>query len=124
MSDAQHEDDPPSLDGLDLITQRNDLAVELRATHAECLTAGRKHARIENEFRRARAIATTRLREEGTPVTIIDKLLYNDPDVALLRLESDMADVEYKVALEALNVVKLLYRSAEEDVKRDWSTQS
>ena len=123
MSDAQYEDGP-SFDGLDLVSQRNDLAAELRATHSECLAAGRKFARLENEYRHARAIATTRLREEGTPVTIIDKLMYNDPDVAMLRLESDMAEVEYKVALEALNVVKLLFRSAEEDVKRDWSSQA
>ena len=118
-----HDDELPDFDGIDLVSQRNDLAAELRVALSECLEAGREHASLSNEFRRARGLATAQLREAGTPVTIIDKLLYNDPDVALLRLKCDMAEVEYKVAFEAVNVVKLLLRSAEEDVKRDWSTQ-
>ena len=123
MSDDGYADELPDFDGIDLVSQRNDLEAELRVTLAECLEAGREYASVANEFRRARGLATAQLRESGTPVTVIDKLLYNDPDVANLRLRCDMAEVEYKVATEAVNVVKLLLRSAEEDVKRDWSTQ-
>lgn len=119
----EYDDELPAFDGVDLVSQRNDLAVELRTALAECLETGREYARLANEFRRARGLATAQLRESGTPVTIIDKLLYNDPEVATLRLKCDMAEVEYKVATEAVNVVKLLLRSAEEDVKRDWSAQ-
>jgi hypothetical protein len=117
------DDEPAVPDGIAMLSQRNDLAAELRTTLDECYKAGQEHARAENAYRVARAKLTLKMREAGTPVTLIDKLVFNDEEVALLKLKADMADVSYRVALEALNVVKLLLRSAEEDVKRDYSSQ-
>jgi hypothetical protein len=116
-------DEPFVPDGVTMYAQRDNLAAELRATLDDCFRTGYDHAIADNKYRVARAKLTRDMRESGTPVTLIDKLIFNDEEVAMLKLKSDMSDVKYKVTLEALNVVKILVRQAEGDINRDYSSR-
>jgi hypothetical protein len=60
------------------------------------------------------------LRDLGHPVTIIGDIARGNRDIAELRLKRDIAETEYNVALEFINVTKLQIRILENQIGREW----
>lgn len=61
----------------------------------------------------------TILKEEGTPTTLIDKLVYGDSNVAAKREERDIAEVTYKANLEAIGSIKMQMKAIEALINKD-----
>lgn len=54
------------------------------------------------------------------PVTLIDKVIYGEEEVANLRFERDVAEAVYKANQESINVLKLNLRILEGTLQREW----
>ena len=54
------------------------------------------------------------------PITLIDKVIYGQKEVAELRFKRDSAEVMYQVALEKINVTKLQIKILQNQVDKEW----
>ena len=106
---------------MDLVNQQQALLKQLSATITELETNGRKLAEAEMEYKIVLNQHVLALRNEGTAVTLIDKIAYGVKEVAQKRLERDIAETMYNVAREKINGIKLKIRINEEQIKREWS---
>ena len=60
-------------------------------------------------------------RANGTPVTIIADLCKGDKEIATLKIQRDIAEVDYKANLEAINVYKKVIDVRREQINREWN---
>ena len=84
-------------------------------------TRGRVYAQAERDYKVALAKKMLIERDKGMPVTIIGDVCRGDPDIADLRFERDVAEADYKTAMEAINSYKLQMRILENQISREWS---
>ena len=80
---------------------------------------GRERAKAEHDYR----VALKKIlieRDKGTPVTVISDLCRGSAEIADLRFKRDCAEVNYKSALEAINIYKLQIRLLENQIEREW----
>ena len=67
-------------------------------------------AKKESEYKKAVTKKSLELRAEDTPVTLIQLTIYGYEDIALLRLERDIAQTKYNANVEYINTLKLQLR--------------
>lgn len=109
---------------MDLVNQQQALLKQLSATINELEANGRELAQKEMDYKIVLNQHILTLRENGTAVTLIDKVAYGIKEVAQKRLERDIAETMYNVAREKINGIKLKIRINEEQIKREWSNAS
>ena len=101
-------------DEIDLRQRELDIAVRsLRKT-------GTEYANAERNYKKALRKKALELRDGGMPVTLIDKVIYGEEEVANLRFERDVAEAVYKANQESINVLKLNLRILEGTLNREW----
>lgn len=61
-----------------------------------------------------------KLRDEGMPIGMIDKVCYGIPSVAEARFQRDVAEAVYKANQEAINSIKLQIRILNDQLDREW----
>ena len=81
---------------------------------------GTEYAQAERAYKVKLREECLKLRDQGMPVTLIDKICYGIPSVAELRFKRDIAEVVYKANLEAINSYKLQMRLIEAQISREW----
>ena len=106
--------------GADLINEIQQKSNQLTTAITELKKRGRIKSITESEYRVAMATKLLELRDLGHPVTIIGDLARGNRDIADLRLKRDIAETEYNVALEYINVTKLQIRILENQIGREW----
>lgn len=107
------------MDGLQAINELNELNTRLKAQIKAVGDFGRKWAKAEYDYNVALASATLRLKDEGVPATLIDKMVKGK--VAKEKLELSTAEVMYKTAMEAVNGTKLQIRVLDNQIAREWA---
>ena len=81
---------------------------------------GTEYAQAERAYKVKLREECLKLRDQGMPVTLIDKICYGIPSVAELRFKRDNAEVVHKANLEAINSYKLQMRLIEAQISREW----
>ena len=81
---------------------------------------GRELAKAERDYKVTLSTQALRLRADGMPVTLIDKVIYGMPEVADLRFKRDIAQSLYDANREAINSIKLQIRVLEGQIRQDW----
>lgn len=76
-------------------------------------------ANKERAYKEQLSEEVTILKEEGTPSTLIDKIVYGIPEVSSKREQRDIAEATYKANLEGINSVKLQIKVIEEMINKD-----
>jgi hypothetical protein len=108
------------MSGVELINQLNDLSVKLRESVSYMRRAGENYARAQNAYKIAVNQEFLRLRADGTPVTMISKIVTGQPEVAPKMLERDIAETLYKTAQENIQAIKLQMRILENQIDREY----
>ena len=99
-----------------------ELVKTLNATVSRLAKDGQTLATAEREYKITLAKECMRLRTEGLPVTLIDKVAYGLECVAEARFRRDIAESVYKANLEAVNALKLQLRLIEAQIDREWKS--
>lgn len=60
-------------------------------------------------------------RANGLPATILSDVCRGKPTVAKLKFDRDVAWVNYKAAMEAINVYKIECKMINEQINREWN---
>ena len=81
---------------------------------------GTAYAEAERDYKVVLRKEALKLRDDGMPVTLIDKVIYGVPSVAEARFKRDVADTVYKANQEAINSIKLQMRLIEAQIGREW----
>lgn len=77
-------------------------------------------AQKEHDYKIRVATKVFELKEEGTPATLINLVIYGDMEVAKLRLDRDIAEVVYNANQESINTLKLQLRLIDGQLSREW----
>lgn len=109
-------------DGIDLINDLNGQTAALNRNIRDMARYGRDLAEKEAEYKIRLMQESLRLRDEGMPVTLIDKVVYGL--VAEERRERDIAEAFYKTAQEAVNATKLKIRIIDNQIAREWGRRT
>ncbi len=83
---------------------------------------GTAYAQKEHDYKVLLRTECLKLRDEGTPVGLIDKICHGIPSVARARLERDIALVTYEANKEAINTLKLQSRLIDAQLTREYGT--
>ena len=105
---------------LDLINELNDLSIKLSLSGKQMERYGKELAEAEREYKITLREEALKLRAEGMAVTLIDKIVYGDKEVADKRLKRDIAETMYKTAQESINTLKLKMRILDAQIQREW----
>lgn len=81
---------------------------------------GTAYAEAERDYKILLRTEVLKLRDEGTPVGMIDKVCYGIPSVAEKRFLRDCAESVYKANQESINSLKLQMRLIEAQIQREW----
>lgn len=95
---------------------------KLAAAQNEFRPAGIALAEADRAYSVVKATLILKLRDEGQPATIIPDLVKGDVDVARLKLERDIAEVNYKAVQSQINTLKLELRLINDDINREWNS--
>jgi hypothetical protein len=106
---------------MDLINELLEKTKILSTAILKLKERGKKAAETESEYRIALASKLLELRSAGHPVTIIGDIARGNRDIAMLKLARDIAETEYNVAMEFINVTKLQIKIIENQVNREWN---
>ena len=80
-------------------------------------------AEAEKTYKEAVSKKALELKDQGMAVTMMDKVIYGLPSISVLRMQRDIAQVNYDACQEAINVIKLQLRLIEAQISREWSNQ-
>ena len=105
----------------DLYLQIEQKQKELDVSIKSLRRTGQAKAQAEMDYKILLATETLKLREQGMPVGIIDKVVYGLPNVAQKRFERDTAEVVYSANQDAINSIKLTIRILDAQLSREWS---
>lgn len=109
------------MSGITLVNELNDLQAQLVNGVKLMADYGRALAKSEYYYKVALAETAMRLRDEGLPVTLIDKVVYGK--VAKERMRRDLDEVMYKTSLEHINATKLRLRLVQAQIDKEWSSE-
>lgn len=105
----------------------NDLYLQLEAKQLEMEKSvkllrktGEARAEKERDYKMLLSVETLKLREQGMPVGMIDKVVYGLPNVAKARFERDVADVTYSANQDHYNAIKLQIRILDSQLQREY----
>ena len=106
-------------DGLILANDLQGLEKALTGAIHSMAKFGKEYAEKEKAYKVRLMQETLKLRDDGMPVTIIDKVVMGI--VADERCERDIAEAYYKTAQENVNAIKLRIRVTNDQINREWS---
>jgi len=107
---------------MELIQEINQKNNELNYSVKSLRVSGTAYAEAERDYKIALTKEALKLRTDGMAVTLIDKVLYGLPEIALLRYKRDCAEVVYKANQEAINSIKLQIRILDSQISREWGS--
>lgn len=105
---------------MDLFEEITRLINELDVSVKQLRKSGTERAEAERKYKICLKQEALKLREEGMPVTLIDKVIYGVREVADLRFDRDVKETVYQANLEAINSTKLKLRIVNEQYEREW----
>lgn len=105
---------------MDLFEEITKLINELDVSVRQLRKSGTERAEAERKYKICLKQEALKLREEGMPVTLIDKVIYGVREVADLRFDRDVKETVYQANLEAINSTKLKLRIVNEQYEREW----
>ena len=105
---------------MDLFEEITRLTRELDTAVRELRKSGTNLADAERKYKIRLKQEALKLREEGMPVTLIDKVIYGVQEVADLRFNRDVKEAIYQANLESINSTKLKLRILENQLNREW----
>ena len=92
----------------------------LNASINKLRSNGTALAAAERDYKTELAKEAFRLKDAGTAVTLIDKVVFGQKNVAELRYKRDVAEAVYTANQEHINATKVLIRVLEGQVDREW----
>ena len=104
----------------DLYQERNEAVNSLKKSMERFAENGRLYARMNRDYRVALRQKILELKAKGYAVTLIPKLAKGDPEVAEHELNLIIAENAYKASQENINVQKIILRSIEDEIQREW----
>lgn len=107
-----------NLGDLTMINELNDLSNRLTDAVRQMARHGKEYAKAEMDYKIALAQEALKLRADGMPVTLIDKVVHGQ--CAKERFDRDVAEVMYKTAQESINSIKLQIRILDAQIEREW----
>ncbi len=110
------------MSGQDLYEAREEAIKSLKQSMERFAENGRLYAKRNREYRIALRQEILTLKAEGFPVTIIPKLAKGEASVAQAEFDMIVAENAYKASGENINVQKLILRSLEEEISREWKS--
>lgn len=105
---------------MDLFEEITRLINELDVSVKQLRKSGTERAEAERKYKICLKQEALKLREEGMPVTLIDKVIYGVREIADLRFDRDVKETVYQANLEAINSTKLKLRIVNEQYEREW----
>lgn len=106
---------------MELIQELNEKSAELSVAIRSLSQRGQALAQAEHDYKIAVSQEVLRMRDGGTAVTLINLIIYGQPEIARLRLKRDIAEVMYNTNQEHINVVKLQIRIIENQIQREYN---
>lgn len=103
------------LNELNAILDKLTNAIKLMAKY------GTEHAEKEREYKIILNQVAMKLRNEGLAVTLIDKTVYGEKEVADKRFERDVAKVMYDTSKENINVLKIKARILDNQINKEYN---
>lgn len=85
--------------------------------------AGRDLAQAEYNYKIALRKEVLSERAKETAVGVIDKIVYGEDEVGLLRLKRDIAKSDYEVFKEVVLYLKFEIRIIDAQLSREWSNE-
>ena len=79
-------------------------------------------AKAEKVYKMTLSKECLKLKTDGMAIGLIDKVCYGIPEIADLRFMRDVADINLKANIEAINVLKLKIKIMDEQIKREWGS--
>lgn len=107
---------------MDLQIELTEKIKQLEISIKELRNSGTNYAQAERDYKVLLRQECLKLRDEGMPVTLIDKTCYGIPSVAEKRFKRDVAETVYKANLEAINSIKLQLRLIENQISREFGS--
>ena len=108
------------MSGQDLMRQREDIKKNLYRSMDNMHQNGIDYANKTKEYRMILAQTILALRNQGTQISIIDKMAKGQPSVAQAEFDMITAEVLYRASQENIMIQKKLLDSIEEDIRREW----
>ena len=105
---------------MDLYQELQSKTLELDKCIRSLRVNGTKYAEAERQYKILLRQHCLILRDEGMPVTLIDKVCYGIQEVADARFKRDVAESVYDANREAINSIKLQMRLIESQLQREW----
>lgn len=109
------------MDGVDLLDEVYGAIADATRALADFKRSGAELAEAERRYRCALKTREAYYRANGYPASLTGDLSRGSEDVAALRCERDLAEVEHKADYEALLVAKLRVRVFDRMNAQEWS---
>lgn len=106
----------------DLYTELQEKRRDLNTCIRKLRETGSALAEAERAYKVMLRAESLALRDDGTPVTLIQLVIYGVEKVAELREQRDKAQVLYDANKDAINAIKLELRLIESQIEREYST--
>lgn len=107
--------------GYDLYQDLQQKVKELEVSVKALRKTGTDFAQAEMDYKILLSQEAVKMRNDGTPVTMLPLTIYGLPEVAKLRFKRDVAEAIYKANQESINSLKLQIRIIENQISREWS---
>lgn len=104
----------------DLYNELQDKNRKLDASIKQLRKSGTDYAQAEHDYKVLLRIECLKLRDAGMPIGLIDKTCYGIKEVAMARLNRDIAETVWKANQEAIQALKLQIRLIEAQIEREW----
>lgn len=105
---------------MDLVEEIMMLQQKLTTSIRALANNGKALAQAEMDYKICLRQHALRLRDEGTPVTLINQVIYGIPEVADKRFKRDVAETMRDVAQENINILKLQLRLLNDQYTKEW----
>ena len=105
---------------MELYNEIQQLMAELSESIKRLRKNGTALAEAERDYKITLRQEALKLRENDTPVTLINQVIYGVEGVADKRFKRDVAQAVYEANKEHINVTKLKLRILEAQLSREW----
>lgn len=109
------------VDGFELSAALNDTMNQAYEANRRARVEGRRAAEARADYKAALASEMARLRADGTPASMAEKLAQGAKRVRDLSIAAEMADVDYQADREEVNLRKREADILREQIQRDYS---
>ena len=108
------------MSGQDLFRRMEDLERSIHQARQDMRKYGLQCSQANYKFRRALCVEMLKHKADGMPVSILRAVCIGLPEVSDLKLAKDIAEVEYRSAIEAINAYKLDKKQLGEQIDREY----